>query len=71
MNTDNATPLSILVIDDEAQIQRLLTVALEANGYRVSTASGGRQGIAAAAQRRHDAIILDLGLPDVNGNPSS
>jgi two-component system KDP operon response regulator KdpE len=42
-------------------------VALEANGYRVSTASDGQQGIAAAAQRRHDAIILDLGLPDMNG----
>jgi two-component system KDP operon response regulator KdpE len=64
---ENQTPLSILVIDDEAQIQRLLTVALEANGYRVSTAGEGKQGIAAAAQRRHDAIILDLGLPDMNG----
>jgi len=68
MNTaSNKTPLSVLVIDDEPQIQRLLTIALEANGYRVSTASDGRQGIAAAAQRRHDAIILDLGLPDMNG----
>jgi two-component system KDP operon response regulator KdpE len=65
--TENKTPLSILVIDDEAQIQRLLTVALDSNGYRVYTSSDGRQGIAAAAQRRHDAIILDLGLPDING----
>jgi two-component system KDP operon response regulator KdpE len=65
--TENKTTLSILVIDDEAQIQRLLTVALQANGYRVSTASDGQQGIATAAQRRHDAIILDLGLPDTNG----
>src|SRR5947207_13774777 len=61
------TPLSILVIDDETQIQRLLTVALEASGHRVWTASGGHQGIAAAAKRRHDVIILDLGLPDVTG----
>lgn len=60
-------PLSVLVIDDEAQIQRLLTVALQANGYRVSTAVDGERGIAAAAQHRHDAIILDLGLPDMNG----
>ncbi len=68
MNTaEQPTPLSVLVIDDEAQIQRLLTVALEANGYRVSTAGNGQQGIAAAAQRRFDAIILDLGLPDING----
>jgi two-component system KDP operon response regulator KdpE len=65
--SETKTPLSILVIDDEAQIQRLLTVALEANSYRVTTAGDGQRGIAAAAQRRHDAIILDLGLPDMNG----
>lgn len=65
--TETKTPLSVLVIDDEAQIQRLLTVALRANGYRVATAIDGEQGIAAAAQQRHDAIILDLGLPDMNG----
>jgi two-component system KDP operon response regulator KdpE len=64
---ESKTPLSILVIDDEMQIQRLLTVALEANGYRVATAGDGKLGIAAAAQRRHDAIILDIGLPDMNG----
>src|SRR5205823_4452135 len=64
---ETKTPLSILVIDDEAQIQRLLTVALQANGYRVSTAIDGQHGIATAAQQRHDAIILDLGLPDMNG----
>jgi two-component system, OmpR family, KDP operon response regulator KdpE len=60
-------PLSALVIDDEPQIRRLLTVALEANGYRVSTAAEGQQGLAAAAQRHHDVIILDLGLPDMGG----
>ncbi|MEY2467160.1 MAG: two-component system, OmpR family, operon response regulator KdpE [Verrucomicrobiota bacterium] len=60
-------PLSALVIDDEPQIQRLLTVALEANGYRVSIAVGGRQGLTAAAQHRHDIILLDLGLPDLSG----
>jgi two-component system KDP operon response regulator KdpE len=64
---EHQTPLSVLVIDDEAQIQRLLTVALQANGYRVSTAGNGEQGVAAAAQRRYDAIILDLGLPDISG----
>ena len=59
--------LSVLVIDDEPQIQRLLTVALEANGHRISSATEGKQGVAAAAQRRHDAIILNLELPDMNG----
>lgn len=57
----------MLVIDDEPQILRLLTITLEANGYRVATASGGQEGIASAAQHRHDVIILDLGLPDLNG----
>jgi two-component system KDP operon response regulator KdpE len=64
---ENHPPLSVLVIDDEPQIQRLLTVAFEANNYRVSTAKEGREGIAAAALRRYDAIILDLDLPDLNG----
>lgn len=61
------TPISALLIDDEPQILRLLTITLEANGYRVATAASGQEGIAAAAQRRHDIIILDLGLPDLNG----
>lgn len=60
-------PVSVLVIDDEPQIQRLLKLALEANHYQVSTASTGREGLAAAAQRPHDLIILDLGLPDLTG----
>lgn len=68
MNTPEDRPqLSVLVIDDEPQILRLLTVALEANGYRAFTAGDGNRGLAAATQRRYDAIILDLGLPDING----
>src|SRR6201986_5055008 len=68
MNTvEHQVPLSVLVIDDEAQIQRLLTVAPQANGDRVSTTANGQQGMAAAAQRRYDVIILDLGLPDISG----
>jgi len=59
--------LAALVIDDEPPIQRLLTITLEANGYRVVTAGTGQDGLAAAAQRRHDIIILDLGLPDMDG----
>jgi two-component system KDP operon response regulator KdpE len=58
---------SALVIDDEPQIQRLLTISLEASGYRVTATGTGREGLAIAAQRRHDIIILDLGLPDVKG----
>lgn len=59
--------LSVLVIDDEPQIQRLITTILEGHGYRVATAGSGREGLATAAERRHDLILLDLGLPDVSG----
>lgn len=62
------TPLaSVLVVDDEPQIQRLLTITLESNGYRVATAATGQQALVLAAQHRHDAVVLDLGLPDLTG----
>jgi len=60
-------PLTALVIDDEPQIRRLLTVALEANGYLIETAAAGQDGLVRAAQQRHDIILLDLGLPDLGG----
>jgi len=59
--------ISILAIEDEPQMQRLLTIALEASGYRVSTAKTGQEGLAMIARHRHDLILLDLGLPDVSG----
>jgi two-component system KDP operon response regulator KdpE len=68
MNADNSTPAHVaLVIDDEPQIRRLLRVTLEANGYRVFDAATGQDGIAQAAQRRPDVVLLDLGLPDLDG----
>jgi two-component system KDP operon response regulator KdpE len=57
----------VLAIDDEPQMQRLLTIALEADGYRVVTAGSGQDGLRQLAQHRHDLVILDLGLPDING----
>jgi two-component system KDP operon response regulator KdpE len=56
-----------LVIDDEPQIRRLLRVTLEANGYRVVDAASGKDGITQAAQRPPNVILLDLGLPDLEG----
>ena len=56
-----------LVIDDELQMRRLLRVCLEANGYRVLEAATGMEGIAEAAQHPPDVVILDLGLPDMEG----
>ena len=58
---------SILVIDDEAQIRRLLQLALEANGFKVFQASTGEEGILRIAMDRPELVILDLGLPDAEG----
>jgi two-component system KDP operon response regulator KdpE len=58
---------TVLVIDDEAPIRRMLSYALEAAGYRVAEAVTGEAGLAAAATRAPDLVILDLGLPDLEG----
>ena len=57
----------VLVIDDEIQIRRLLRLTLEDAGYAVREAETGHAGLVAAAHQPPDAIILDLGLPDVPG----
>jgi len=56
-----------LVIDDEVQIRRLLRLTLEAHGYRVFEAATGQDGLLEAAQRRPEIVLLDLGLPDLDG----
>ena len=58
----------ILVIDDEAQIRKLLQITLQSNGYRIVQASTSKEGLVAAANHLPDLIILDLGLPDENGH---
>jgi len=57
----------ILVIDDELQIRRLLEITLSASGYGICEASNGKEGLIAAATQHPSMIILDLGLPDVDG----
>ncbi|OHD70987.1 MAG: DNA-binding response regulator [Spirochaetes bacterium RBG_16_49_21] len=57
----------VLVIDDEAQIRRLLRLSLDAHGYQVKEATTGQEGLQQAAMARPDLIILDLGLPDMDG----
>ena len=57
----------ILVIDDEVQIRRLLRLTLEDAGYQVRDAESGRAGLDAVAEKPPDAVILDLGLPDLPG----
>jgi len=56
-----------LIIDDEAQIRRLLRVVLEGENYKVYEAETGQQGLMEIASLRPDAILLDLGLPDLEG----
>ncbi|WP_295557264.1 response regulator [uncultured Hyphomicrobium sp.] len=57
----------ILVVDDEPQILRFLKPSLAAAGYEVIAATNGKEALAAAATRSPDAILLDLGLPDMDG----
>lgn len=57
----------ILVIDDEPQILRAMRTILTEKQFRVTTASRGEEGLALAAASEPDLIILDLGLPDVDG----
>lgn len=58
---------SVLVIDDERQIRKLLEITLTANGYHVIEADTGNEGIKLAASHNPSIIILDLGLPDMEG----
>lgn len=60
-------PETILVIDDEVQIRRLLEITLSANGFRISEAATGKDGTIAAATHNPALILLDLGLPDIDG----
>jgi two-component system KDP operon response regulator KdpE len=57
----------VLVVDDEAPILRTMDINLRARGYSVQLASTGTQALALAARRHPDAVILDLGLPDMDG----
>lgn len=58
---------AILIIDDEVQIRRLLEITLSANGFKIIEASTGKEGITLAASQQPNLIILDLGLPDIDG----
>ncbi len=57
----------VLVVDDEPQIVRALRINLSARGYDVVTAPDGREALRVAAEARPDVVVLDLGLPDMDG----
>jgi two-component system KDP operon response regulator KdpE len=62
-----AVPMRILVVEDEPQMQKFLRASLEAEGYRVLDAMTGKEGIELARTHNPDLVLLDLGLPDMDG----
>jgi two-component system KDP operon response regulator KdpE len=58
---------TVLVVDDEPQIRRALAITLRARGYDVQLACDGREALAMAADTHPDVMLLDLGLPDLDG----
>ncbi|MGH3773555.1 MAG: response regulator [Pseudonocardiaceae bacterium] len=59
--------IRVLVVDDEPQIVRALRITLAARGYQVLTAADGTEALRAAAEGHPDIVVLDLGLPDLDG----
>src|SRR6185312_13525276 len=57
----------VLIIDDEPPIRRFLRASLSVEGYRVAEAATGEEGLKLAAQQPRDLVILDLGLPTIDG----
>jgi two-component system response regulator QseB len=64
----NPTAPRVLVIDDEAQIRRFLDIGLRAEGYQVLLAATGQEGLGLAVTQSPDVIVLDIGLPDLEGH---
>jgi two-component system, OmpR family, KDP operon response regulator KdpE len=67
VNVAPASQPRVLVVDDEPQICRALRVALRANGYDVLEAATGEEALTAVATHPVDLVVLDLGLPDIDG----
>jgi two-component system, OmpR family, KDP operon response regulator KdpE len=67
LQTDSPVPVSVLAIDDDPAIRRLLKAAFDGTEYKLIEAENAAEGIDAVAKKRPDLILLDLGLPDVGG----
>lgn len=63
----NSIKSTILIADDEPQIRKMLKITLEAAGYKTEEAKGGKEAIRLAASIKPDLLLLDLGLPDIDG----
>lgn len=66
-STSASAMVNVLIIDDETQIRRFLDIALRAQGYKVLQAENGQKGLELLALQGADLVILDLGLPDLDG----
>ncbi len=66
-NVSASAMANVLIIDDETQIRKFLDIALRAQGYKVLQAENGQQGLELLALQGADLVILDLGLPDLDG----
>jgi CheY-like chemotaxis protein len=64
---DVTTPKSVLVVDDDAESVAMLSVFLDLMGHSVHAAANGRDAIRSAAELNPDVILLDLGMPEMNG----
>jgi two-component system, OmpR family, KDP operon response regulator KdpE len=62
-----AAAARVLIVEDEPALLRALRINLRARGYDVATAAGGAEGLAAARRHPPDVVLLDLGLPDIDG----
>src|SRR5262249_2133613 len=60
-------PVKIVIVDDEEAIRKFLRAALESNGFHVIDAVSGAEAIRQIATHQPDAVLLDLGLPDMDG----
>jgi len=59
--------MKVLVVDDDPRLRNLVTIALERAGHSVLTAANGRQALPHALRETPDLIVLDIGLPEMNG----
>jgi two-component system KDP operon response regulator KdpE len=67
MNTSQPVAERVLVVEDEPGLLRALEITLRARGYQVARSTDGRSALAEAARQPPDAVLLDLGLPDLDG----
>ena len=65
--TEGAGPLNVLIVDDEPAILRFLRAGLGSQGYVVLEAENGQKALDAVRSKRTDIVVLDLGLPDIDG----